>query len=252
MANKVIPTNMPCPTSAVGWDGTDFRILKVDAAHHVQADVLSNALPAGAATAANQLTEITALQLIDDLRAALHSVNTDELQVNVEDSVLPTGAATETTLAEVSARIGDETGPAAGSLNELLRTIETDLANLMLYDRGMSKVMNAYYGDLAAHATTARYTYTVGGADRALLDAVYLQITIPDAGHLARVVITVNGVVVIGFYVDPLSVKYSDRLLNWAGQIWLTAGDILRVYTESTSGGNVEFFANTSITEFNA
>ena len=50
-------------------------------------------LPTGAATAANQATEITALQLIDDLRAALHSVNGDELQVNVETSALPTGAA---------------------------------------------------------------------------------------------------------------------------------------------------------------
>ena len=38
----------------------------------------------GDASAANQLTEITALQLIDDLRNALGSVNTDDLQVDVK------------------------------------------------------------------------------------------------------------------------------------------------------------------------
>jgi len=38
----------------------------------------------GFATSANQTTMITALQLIDDLRAALGSVNTDDLQVDVK------------------------------------------------------------------------------------------------------------------------------------------------------------------------
>lgn len=45
---------------------------------------------------------LTALEKIDDLQNALDSVGTDELDVNVEESVLPTGAATETTLATLS------------------------------------------------------------------------------------------------------------------------------------------------------
>ena len=44
-------------------------------------DVVSSALPTGAATSANQTTMITALQLIDDLRNALASVLTDVLAV---------------------------------------------------------------------------------------------------------------------------------------------------------------------------
>lgn len=55
----------------------------------------------GFATSANQTTMITALQLIDDLRNALGSVNTDDLQVDVKTSALPTDAATETTLGAI-------------------------------------------------------------------------------------------------------------------------------------------------------
>lgn len=77
-----------------GLDVATWRALHVDAAGDVQVDVLTSALPTGAATAAHQVTMITALQLIDDLRGALDSIGTDELDVNVEASVLPTGAAT--------------------------------------------------------------------------------------------------------------------------------------------------------------
>lgn len=64
-----------------GSDGTATPVLvSVDASGHLQLDVLTSALPSGAATAANQATEITALQLIDDLRAALQSVAGDSLR----------------------------------------------------------------------------------------------------------------------------------------------------------------------------
>jgi len=58
------------------------------------------ALTSPAAGSTNKLLAdmLTALQLIDDLRGALDSVDTDELVVNVDESVLPSGAATETTL----------------------------------------------------------------------------------------------------------------------------------------------------------
>ena len=69
----------------MGWDAPDWRNVVVDAAGHLQVDVLTAALPTGAATAANQVTEITALQLVDDLRNALGSVNTDDLQVDIKD-----------------------------------------------------------------------------------------------------------------------------------------------------------------------
>lgn len=42
----------------MGYDGADWNMLRVDAAGHLQTDVLSSALPTGAATAANQATII--------------------------------------------------------------------------------------------------------------------------------------------------------------------------------------------------
>ena len=84
---KVVPPGAPAPQSVLGWDGTDFCVLRVDATGHLQVDALTTALPAGAATAAHQITQITALQLIDDLRNALQSVGTDRLQVRGEDQL---------------------------------------------------------------------------------------------------------------------------------------------------------------------
>lgn len=65
----------------LGYDGTAFRNLLTDAAGHLQVDALSSELPVGASTLDEQQTQTTALQLIDDLRNALQSVDTDKLQV---------------------------------------------------------------------------------------------------------------------------------------------------------------------------
>ncbi len=116
------------PRMLYASDGSNWYAVLVDSDGHVKIDVVSTALPTGAATAANQAiiagyidaletllagglpaaldslalkvkeqspltgfatsanqtTMITALQLIDDLRAALGSVDTDDLQVDVK------------------------------------------------------------------------------------------------------------------------------------------------------------------------
>jgi len=117
----IYPLESPEPGAALGWDGADYRVPKVDTDHHPQVDVLSSALPAGAATqatlaailaellthtlptgAATEATLaqiLTAAQLIDDLRGALLSVATDQLRAAVVSSALPAGAATQATLA---------------------------------------------------------------------------------------------------------------------------------------------------------
>ena len=64
-------------------NGVTYRPPIIDSDGHLQVDVLTSALPSGAATSARQDTMITALQLIDDLRAALDAVQTDRLNVNV-------------------------------------------------------------------------------------------------------------------------------------------------------------------------
>lgn len=68
-----------------GWCVNQWKQLVCDAAGHLQIDVVTSGLPAGAATAANQATMITALQLVDDLRGALDSIATDELLVNFHE-----------------------------------------------------------------------------------------------------------------------------------------------------------------------
>ena len=106
---EIVPATAPMPRAVLGYDGTDFRVFIVDTSGHIQADVLSSALPTGAATdtvlqavrdrlgalttpaagSTNKLLTdaLTALQLIDNLQAALQSVNTDALQVRGENQL---------------------------------------------------------------------------------------------------------------------------------------------------------------------
>lgn len=56
MAENIFPRHAPHPTAVLGYDGTNFYVLNVDADRHLQIDVLTSGLPLGAATAANQAT----------------------------------------------------------------------------------------------------------------------------------------------------------------------------------------------------
>lgn len=80
MPRIIGPVCGPVPT-LTGYDNADFRNLLVDLQGRLQVDVVDSGLPALAATAANQVTMITALQLIDDLYRALSSVGTDQLRI---------------------------------------------------------------------------------------------------------------------------------------------------------------------------
>jgi len=81
--NRVIPLFAQTATATIVIDGVTYRVPLIDAAGHLQVDVVSSALPALAATSTKQDTMITALQLIDDLQKALASDGTDRLNVNV-------------------------------------------------------------------------------------------------------------------------------------------------------------------------
>jgi len=58
----VFPREAPEPGAVLGYDGADFRVPAVDPAGHLQADVLSSGLPAGAATQATLASILTELQ----------------------------------------------------------------------------------------------------------------------------------------------------------------------------------------------
>ncbi|KKM24968.1 hypothetical protein LCGC14_1599780 [marine sediment metagenome] len=85
--------------------GVTYRPPLIDSAGHLQVDVLTSALPSGAATSAKQDTMITALQLIDDLRAALDAVQADRLNVNVyRDGASEVKAARKQTVGDSTTR----------------------------------------------------------------------------------------------------------------------------------------------------
>ena len=78
----------PSPRAALFWNGTQWQWARVAATGHLRIDVMGSALPAGAATAANQALILAQTQLIEDLRHALQSVATDRLKVRGEDQLI--------------------------------------------------------------------------------------------------------------------------------------------------------------------
>ena len=101
-----------------GYDGSAVQVIKTDSDGELQVDVLSSALPTGAATEATLSTlateaSLAGLNSVVATEATLNSINTlvgslancvdvAEIQVDVVSSALPTGAATETTLQGVA------------------------------------------------------------------------------------------------------------------------------------------------------
>lgn len=86
-----------------GYDGAAVQVLKTDANGELQVDVLSSALPSGAATEAKQDSAIALLTTIDANTSVLAgAVSGTEMQVDVVSSALPSGAATEATLATLA------------------------------------------------------------------------------------------------------------------------------------------------------
>lgn len=68
-----------------GTDGTNLRGLKTDASGELQVDVLSSALPSGAATSANQTSEIALLTTIDgdtgNIATSTANIDTDTTSI---------------------------------------------------------------------------------------------------------------------------------------------------------------------------
>jgi len=77
----------PSPRTALFWNGTGWQWALVDAAGHLQIDTVTSALPAGAATAANQIIINTTVGLVALIRNALQTVDTDRLIVRGEDQL---------------------------------------------------------------------------------------------------------------------------------------------------------------------
>jgi len=142
--SKVVPPTVPAPVTPLTYDGVNWNALLSDVARHLQVDVIASGLPAGGATAAHQLTMITALQLIDDLRAALESVGTDRLRVRGEDQLISYKGALlsmrDATISGAGGYVESETPPAG----EIWK-----VANILTFNVSTATTAHDYYVDRA-------------------------------------------------------------------------------------------------------
>jgi len=234
-----------------GHDGTDWIKLLVDEDGKLQITVDTSGLPSGAATSANQVTMITALQLIDDLRNALDSVGTDELDVNVEASVLPTGAATSanqateiTALQSIQNLVGalhdvgiDELDINIVSQSADVEVKQTTPADLVVaqhqYDGSAWRKSNLLWG------YNSRLVETLSGTT--IADDNTLITTAVPAGGLCQIMIRKDADEygwIFSESVDPYT-ALGVTVGSWP----LEEGDVLRGYFRSMAADKSIFFA---------
>lgn len=192
----------------------DFYNLLCDAQGHLQVDVLSSALPSGAATATNQATIITAVQSLQNLVGALHDVGVDELDVVVASSALPSGAATETTLGLVKDRLGALTSPAGGSTNKLLTDALTAL-----------QLIDNLYGALHSQHTDE-------------LDVVVESSALPtDAATQTTLALCLTALQLIDNLYGALESQASDRLIVRGEDQLFSFKDVLSLFESTVISG---------------
>ena len=135
-------------------DGTGTSTVPlVDAAGNLQIDIVSSALPSGGATATNQTTMITALQLLDNAVDG----NYLDTNLNLAGTDAPTGGGTEAGVLRVTIA-NNSTGVVSIDDNAGSLTVDgTVTANLSATDNA---VLDAMVVDLAALETLQTSTNT--------------------------------------------------------------------------------------------
>jgi exonuclease VII small subunit len=212
------------PRMLFASDGSDWYAILVDSDGHVKVDVVSAALPTGAAT------ETTLASLLAELAYKLETGDlsleavTKYLNVVVKTSALPTDAATQTTLALVKTaveKIDDLQGALGSVATDILRVASKSGDKIF----GFESVIND------EDATTF-----AGGSTRAASDAVptgkVWVITHIGVRNNTRAMTSVIGGVAIG----GTSLKYTLYDSNgeaqyfpstFTTQLWLAATDKL-------------------------
>lgn len=114
-----------------GYDGTNTQVIKTDSAGELQIDVLSSALPSGAATSANQTTANTSLSNIDGKLPATigQKAMAASLAVVVasDQSAIPASQSGTWNITNVSGTVSLPTG---ASTSALQTTGNTSLSNI--------------------------------------------------------------------------------------------------------------------------
>ncbi len=234
----------------LGWDGTDFRNVKVDSSGHLQIDVLSNvlggdqatettlalvkaqigALTAPASGSTNKLLtdSLTELQFIKSLRNALHTVDLDmlvgyvakdiggwkELEIDtggrlvvaVTKTLLPTDAATETSLQGIEDQVKDTLLNIKGGLRDFT-AIVGDGSNELIRSTAVPP------GEIW-HVTT-------------------ISVTNLDSGGTSASFGTKEGGSTYYFYLSGATVE--DQATSWQGELWLDEGNQVAVLCVGTT-----------------
>lgn len=215
----------------LGFDGTAFRNITVDADGHLQVDALTAQLITGFATettldllsdrigaivspvgnTANWSLQALVEQMEDllDLRGALDSVDTDELVVNVDESVLPAGAATEASVQGIEDQVKNTLINMDSGYREYSFTVPTGSPHTELF--------TAVPADHVLHVTNLSL-YN----DTTLMAKVAAGIKV---GAISRM-----------FWHSNTIEKWYPT--SWNGHLWLNAGEQIYFYAVGTVNGD--------------
>lgn len=154
----------------------------------------------GVATAANQTTMITALQLIDDLRNALGSVDTDDLQVDIKTA--PTLTVQSTGADKIS------------GFSALIHETPLDYS----LDAGTNNVDGTAVptGEIWILQSVCAYVAS------ASITRFSIDIIRDGAAHILENVIS----------------PVDERWYTWAGGVYMDAGDYVRLHIEDATAGD--------------
>lgn len=245
--------SLPAEVKVIGgYDGAAVQVIKTDAAGELQVDVLSSALPAGAATEATLATlatEATVATLATEatlsaLSAKVIEVDTDN--VTIVSSVLPTGAATEATLANVSTSANQTNGSQKSQIVDGTGDVVDVVAlsvNLQATDKGLvtNTVIHGQttgggggYVDVKVTPSGALTTEsTLAGLDAAVLGQKTMANSLPVvlASNQTSIPVTDNG--------GSLTVDGSVSVSNFPATQNVAVTSIVEVEIKNDSGSAV-------------
>jgi len=218
-----------------GSDGSVLRVIHTDASGDLQIDVLSSALPSGAATQATLASILAQLDVALSTRALEAGGNLDLIQINTSSFV-------------------DMRGPLGSVATDVYRIAEPRERNPVWITR--------FYGvaGVAPHLAVNRWTYTVPAGKKARLQTIFASM-IQDA------VAAVAGLVTASINYTPsggsitriaeatkinLAVG-SEGHVGSGVDVLMGAGDLLQgVTSDANTGGTNRLLVSATIVEFAA
>lgn len=168
---------------ATGTDGTNARALKTDTSGELQVDVLSSALPSGAATSAEQATQTASLSVLDDWDESDRAkVNPIAGQAGVQGGAGSVNALTQRVAIATDANVVDRTAVAAANNTGSCVTVDTSSDTILTSNssrRGATILNNGsvtVFMKFGATATSSSFPVAAGGVYNMIGPSIYTGI----------------------------------------------------------------------------